>query len=197
MSAESIRIINAAISRSNGNTITGVDDGTPEAVFADLNYEQMVQTALCESPWKFARRLDNCALLPTTPDSDLYGYAWQLPDDLLKLRTLTISGTPIDYVIAEDKQVWTQCSTVPVAVYTFRAPESIWPADFTEALTQRLEACFLRLDERKSDADARDESAEHRMARARLYHSQEEATHEHKNFPLLKARRIGNAPIRR
>lgn len=197
MSAEAIRIINAAISRVNGTTLESVDDGTPEGTFADLNYEQMAQTALCECPWKFARKAGDCARLPATPDSCEYRYAWQLPDDVLKLRTLWVNGQPIDYIIVADKQIWTRCSDVPVAVYTYRAPESIWPPDFKEGLTKRLEACFLRIDERTNEAADRDGKAELSMGRARLIHSQEEATHSHMKFPLITARRIGRASLRR
>lgn len=197
MSADSIRLINAAISRTNGNTITSVDDGTPEAIWADLNYEQMVETALCENRWKFARKTADCALLPDAPDSDTYGYAWELPDDLIALRTVTLVGQPIDYVIQESGVIWTQNSDVPQAVYTYRAAEDLWPADFTEGLVLRMEAAILRLDERTTEADSRETAGEKRMAKARLYHSQEEATHEHKKYPLIMARRTGYASCRR
>jgi hypothetical protein len=197
MSAEAIRIINAAISVTTGNTITSVDDGTPEAIFADTSYEDMAKTALVRSRWKFNRKIEACTLLPDAPDSEIYGYAWQLPDDCIVLRTLTVNGCSIDYEIAEDGQVWTRCSDIPQAVYSFRAAEGIWPPDFLTAFRTQLEAGFLRLDERATEAKARDDAAEVMFRRAALVHSQEEAPHEHKHFPLIRARRTGHAPLRR
>jgi hypothetical protein len=197
MSAEAVRIINSAISRCNGKTITSVDDGTPEAILADLNYEDIVRAELTASPWKFARKVDDCTLRPETPDSCRYGYAWALPDDVLKLRTLTVNGEPIDYIIASEGVVWTACSDTPQAVYTYRAPEDAWVPTFTEALKIRLEAAYLRLDERANEADSRDKAASRAFAQARLTNSQEEATHEHKRYPLISARRTGYASLRR
>lgn len=197
MSAEAIRLINAAISVTTRNPITSVDDGSEEAIFADLNYEDMVKTALLRSRWKFNRKIADCALLPDAPDSCIYGYAWQLPDDCIFLRTLTINGEPIDYVIAENGQVWTRRSDVPQAVYSFRAPEAIWPPDFKSAFRTRLEAGFLRLDERAIEAKDREAAADVLFSRCALAHSQEEATHEHKKYPLLMSRRTGYAPLRR
>jgi hypothetical protein len=197
MSAEAIRLINAAISVTTGNTIDSVDDGSPEAIAADLHYENMAQAEITSSPWKFARKTGNCSALPTTPDSCEYSYAWQLPDDVLKLRTLWVNGLSIDYIIAADKVVWTRCADVPVAVFTYRAPESIWVPAFKTAFTKRLEALMLRVDEREDKAKDRDQDAERLFARARLIYSQEEATHQHKRYPLITARRIGNASLRR
>lgn len=197
MSAEAIRLINAAISVTTRNPIDSVDDASDEARFADLNYENMARTALVRSAWKFNRKVADCSLLPTTPDSDTYLYAWQLPDDFIGLRTLTVNGRPIDYHIHEDREVWTICPVVPKAVYSYRAPESIWPPDFKNAFTKRLEAGFHRVDEKSDKADDADAMADKMFSRAALFHSQEEATHEHKKYPLLMARRTGYAPLRR
>lgn len=196
MSAESIRIINAAISRTQGNTITSVDDGSPEAIYADQNYEQMVQTALSESNWKFARKTDACVLLPDAPTDSDYAYAWTLPDDVLSLRTVIVSGQPIDYQIDQADTILTNFAEDVYAVYTYRVAEDQWPYDFKEGLTIRLEAAYLRLDDRTQPAELRDQAAERRMARARLLHSQEEAPKSHSRYPLIEARRTGSAPSR-
>jgi hypothetical protein len=197
MSAEAIRLINAAISVTSGNTITSVDDSSPEAIAANLNYENFARKELVASAWKFARKVDDCAALPDTPDSLTYSYAWQLPDDLLKLRTVTINGDPIDFHRENDREIWTAFPDVPQAVYTYRAQESIWTPAFVMAFTARLEPLFLRIDERANEAVARNQDADKLFAQARLTDSQEEATHEHKKFPLLNSRRTGYAPLRR
>lgn len=197
MSAEAIRIINAAISRTNGNLIESVDQGSPEAVFADLNYEQIVETALTDNRWNFARKTGACSLLPGTPTDKRYTKSWQLPDDLLELRAVLVCGYPcMDYLRLDVTTILVNASADVQVVFTYRVPESLWPPDFKEAITQTLEAGFLRLDERAGEAAARDQSAERRMSKTRLNRSQEEDPKDPRTAPLVNARRIGHAPIR-
>jgi len=202
MSAESLRIINKAISRVNGNTIATVDDGTPEAIVADLNYEDEVESELCKRSWKFARK---AALLVADADDPIdtdYDHQLTFPANVLKLRTVIKDGKTIDYQIdsdtAGDKFILADEDEDCYAIFTFRAAEDDWPADFEEAFVKRLMAHFLRREERYADAERIDAAADDGFRLAAINHAQEEPGKDPSigNYSLLNARRLGYAPRR-
>jgi len=199
MSAAAVAIVNAAISRTGGNTITGTDftDGSVEANLALANYEQIVVTELESDPWRFARKTDVCTLEPDAPIDTSWDFAWTLPVDVLTLRTLFRNGQVIDYEINESGEVLTHFDDDVYAVYTYRAAESLWPSDFTEGVTRLLEALYLRLDDRFSEADMREESARQILKRAANTHAKEEAPSDPRTFPLVAVRRTGYGNCRR
>jgi hypothetical protein len=196
MSAESIVLINAAIARAQDNPITSVDDGTVEAILASTNYEQIVQTALSEAPWSFARKTDACTLLPDAPVDEDFSFALTLPSDVLKLLTIIVNGQPIEYQLDEDGVVLSNTDEDVYAVYTYRAAEDLWPADFKEGIICRLEALYLRADKKPNDANEAEGRAERKFARARFQDSKQKFPKDVKTSPLIDARRLGSAPRR-
>lgn len=203
MSAESLRIINKAISRVNGNVIATVDDGTPEAIIADLNYEDDVETELMKRPWKFARKL---ALLVADPDPPIdtdWDNAMVFPSGYLQLRTVIKDGKPIEYEIIHDtageKFIGTDEDEDCYAVFTYRAAEDDWPADFEDGIVKRLMAHFLRREERYADAENMDAAADVAFRLAGVNHAQEEPPKDPAsgNYSLVEARKLGHAPRRR
>ncbi len=202
MSAESLRIINKAISRVNGNIIATVDDGTPEAIIADLNYEDIVEDELTSRSWKFARKI---ALLVEDPDVPIdtdWDHALAFPANVLHLRTVIKDGQPIEYEIGPDtagiKFIFADENTSCYAVFTYRAAEDNWPADFEEGIVFRLCAHFLRREERYPDADYFDARADAKFRIAAINHAQEEPAKDPGAglYPLINARRLGSAPRR-
>lgn len=202
MSAESLRVINKAIALVNGNVIASVDDGSREAVIADLNYEDDVETELTKRPWKFARKLALLVEDADTPIDTDWDYAMAFPAGVLSLRTVLKDGKPIEYEIihdeAGDKFIGTDENEDCYAVFTFRAAEDDWPADFEKAFVKRQMAHFLRGEERYSDAREMDEDADASFKSAGINHAQEEPPKDPAigNYSLLNARRLGSAPRR-
>lgn len=276
-----VAIVNAAISRTGGNTITAFDDGSVEANLANANYEQIVEKALEAKPWRFARKtyapalVTGCAFTgaisgtvltvsaiasgglvagqaiagsgvtggtllvspgtldanglgtwnvnnsqsvgseamtatgtnPVPPLDSAYQFAYTLPADLLILRTLFLGGgTPgIGGAVIQDYEIdqygdvlcnFDNSATPVYAVYTYRADESLWPADFTEAVTLEIMALYLRADDRYSQADDIKAEAAKVLALSALTHAQEEAPRDPRRFPLVAARFIGAVPPR-
>jgi hypothetical protein len=72
-----------------------------------------------------------------------------------------VFGCPIDYEQQFNKLLCNFDTSVDViAKYTWNVPESYWPPDFAEAITQHLEALFLRgIGERYEEAEARAKEA--------------------------------------
>ncbi len=200
MSAESLRIINKAIARINGDVIATVDDGTAEAIVADLNYEDLVKTELCKRAWKFARKLELLTADPDAPIDTDWDFALVLPATMLRLRTVIKDGKSIDYELGVDETgtqfILTDDDQDVYAVFTYRAPEDNWPDDFNEGIVKRLESMFLRREERSVEADRRDQQAELDFRMAALRHAQEEPPKDPNRYPLIEARRLGSAPRR-
>jgi hypothetical protein len=148
--------INAALTRTGDPVITELNDGTPGSNIAGQNYALLVKTALTAYPWKFATKTQ--ALVNITGDPDPpWLYAYQIPTDTLMLRSITVGGFPVDYEQQTNKLLCDQDTSADViAKYTWSVPEAYWPGDFAEAITQQLEALFLRgVGERYQEAEAR------------------------------------------
>lgn len=202
MSAESLRIINRAISETNGDVIATVDDGTPEAIIADLGYERLVESELTKRSWKFARKV---ALLVEDADEPIdtdWDHALAFPSGCLHLRTVIKEGKPIEYEIgpdtAGDKFIFSDEDEDCYAIFTYRANEDDWPADFEEGIVKRLMAKFLRREERYGDARDMDADADVSFRLAAINHAQEEPAKDPSAglYPLINARRLGSAPRR-
>lgn len=203
-------IVNAAISRTGGNAITSFTDGSVEASLANLNYEQIVKTEIEAAPWRFAGKTAACTLVvdgdgnPIPPLDANYSFAWTLPNDVLVLRTIILGGTAPqgagvvveNYEIDQAGEILCDFDSDVLAVYIFRQDESLWPSDFTEGITCRLEAIYLRSDNYGSEADDADARADKKFARAKLTHAKEQSPRDPRRFPLIQARTIGAFVIR-
>jgi hypothetical protein len=106
------------------------------------------------------------------------------------LRVATAAGLPIDYEVQFNKLLCDVDTTADViAKYTWDVPESYWPADFAEAITQSLEALFLRgVGERYEEAEARAKSARAALGLAKLNDSRKQSPRDVFTHPTLAAR---------
>jgi hypothetical protein len=120
----------------------------------------LVKKELSGYPWKWATKTAILSALSGTPDPP-WLTAYQLPTDVLFLRVVTVGGQPIDYEQQFNKLLCNfAVGTDVIAKYTWSVPESYWPGDFAEAVTQMLEAMFLRgIGERYEEAEARAKEA--------------------------------------
>lgn len=182
--------INAALTRAGFDPVTSIPGQTAEGKVAAANYESFVRGVLTGYPWRFAtttRRLNLLSAAPYLP----WLYAYQIPTDLLKLRTVQVEGQGIAYEVMTDKLLCNADSTVEViAMFTWRVPEAYWPGDFGEAMIQRLEGMFLRSPAGQFDeAEARDSSADEEFERAKLSDSQLKTPTDPRTYPILAARR--------
>lgn len=184
-----LTLINAALTRTGNDPITALDDGTPGGNIAGANYAQLVKALLTQYPWRWATKTATLTAIDGDPDLP-WSTAYQLPSDLLFLRVVTVDGYPIDYEAQFNKLLcdWTTSSDV-VAKYTWRVPENYWPAIFAEAVTQFLEALFLRgIGERYDQAEAREAHAARTLSAAKLQDAQRSSSRNPVTSPTLAAR---------
>jgi hypothetical protein len=67
VAANNVNIAQKALQMIGANTIAGFDDGTTEANFMDVMYEELAEQTLGEHPWSFANQRRLLALRPSTP----------------------------------------------------------------------------------------------------------------------------------
>lgn len=158
MSVEDLDIINAALTRTGEETINSLDDGSPAAEVASANYEMIAKAALTKYPWSWAIESAALDLLQGTPING-WGYQFSKPSSALKVWAVKCQGAPIYYQQRRNK-IYTDSNDDLVADFTERVAEEFWSDDFVEAITQKMEALFLRaLAEKHEEASARDDEA--------------------------------------
>lgn len=203
MTTSDLSVINAAATRTGSEPVSALSaSGTPVAKIALNNYEDAVKTELALYPWKRASKIAELDLL----DADVVGSppepwvsAYQLPTDLMEIRTVKISGIPIDYEVHGDKILCNATDADEVILhYIWRVPESAWPAWFREGMIRRMEAMFLRgIGERHNEAAERDRAAEQSFALARNRDAQSQTPRDPVASPTLAARFGFVSPITR
>lgn len=192
--ATDLSVINAAATRTGNNPISQLTAG--QGIVGDIalqNYENMVKAALAEYPWKRATKIAQIERLDAAEQGDPpepWTAAYQLPNDLLEIRTVKVAGSGIDYAVHGDKILCDAPEGVEVILhYIWRPDEAQWPPWFREGMIRRCEAMFLRaIGERYREAEARDEAAEKQFARAKSRDAQAETPRDPAPSPTLAAR---------
>jgi hypothetical protein len=194
MTITDFTVISAAATRTGNEPVTALPGaGGPVASIALNNYEDAVKTELSLYPWKRATKIVQLDRL----DPDVVGEppepwtaAYQLPTDLIEIRTVKVAGCPINYEVHSSKILCDAGEADEVILhYIWRVPESQWPAWFREGMIRRLEAMFLRgVGERAAEAKARDAAADDSFALARNRDSQSQTSRDPMISPTLRAR---------
>lgn len=189
-----LTVINAAATRTGNDPVSALTtSGGPVAALALNNYEDVVKSELSNYPWKRASKIAQLERI----DPDTMGAppeprtaAYQLPTDLVEIRTVKVVGYPIDYEVHGNKILCNADESDEVILhYIWRVPEAAWPAWFREGMVRRMEAIFLRgIGERYPQAEARDKAAEEQFTIARNRDSQSQTPRDPQVSPTLAAR---------
>lgn len=117
-----------------------IDDDTPEAVMARATYEIFVKEALERHAFTWNKRRATMVYQEDLGDNSEYRYAYQFPADMLSLRYVEQGGYEFrDFIVEEGRLLCNlQDADNLVAIYSYRAEEILWPADFTDAMVDRL-----------------------------------------------------------
>jgi len=194
MADTDLSLINAALTRTGNSPIATIEGNDHiSAIIANENYELVVKSELARSRFKLPSKFIQLSLIDEDemgepPEPWTYGYT--LPSDLVKLRTITVAGTPIPFV-QMGRIIFCDydSSNVVVAHYMWRPPESWFSPEFAEGITRRMEALFLRgIGERYDEAEARDAAADDQLRFAASSDSQAESPRDPFGSPVLAAR---------
>lgn len=172
-------ICSRALNKIGLPSISSFVDGTTESTVAGQIYEGKVLAALSAHEWHFSRDLrDLGAPLVDTPAAR-FGYAYQLPADLVKLIGLYFanSDSPLKYD-RYGSMLFTDENGELAVDLIFRSPEALWQNYFIEALVVDLSADFAGGIKRNAgEAEAMRKRAEDEMwPTARRIDSQQQTT---------------------
>lgn len=172
-----IDICSRALILIGAEPITSFDDGTTEALVSVNMYEDVAQSSLVNTRWRFATNQAVLNLLSDEP-TGRYDNAYQLPNDVLMVHAMTVEDLPIEYNIYGDKiYADTADADQVVADYTFRANEEDWPSYFIIAVEYALAAIFATSIARDNAlAGLMNSAATNAMAKARSLDSQQQTT---------------------
>ena len=108
-------ICSRALILIGAESISSFDDGTTEASVGVNMYEDVAQSALVNTRWRFAT---NQAVLNQLTDAPTgrYDLAYQLPSNLLMLHAVTVNDNLIDYQMYGDKVYADTATTDTVTV---------------------------------------------------------------------------------
>ena len=170
--------------------ITSFTSTSTEALVASNIYEDVVQTALCASRWRFATNQAVLNLLTAAP-TGRFATAHQLPNDLLMLHAITVNSANIEYNVYGDK-VFSDMSSgdVVVADYSFRAGEQNFPSYFTLSVEYALAAAFaLAIARDEQLATMFEKKAAQLMQQAKTLDSQQQTTRRIRTSRFIAERR--------
>lgn len=144
-----------------------LDDQTPESQAARAGYEIMVQEAIGRHAWSWATKSAKLTYKGETNSTPKYEYA--LPNDILTPRRVLLASTPfLDFEIRKGLLLCDlKDSTTIEMIYNWRAPESDWPADFVDAMIDKLTAYLaMGLLDRPQQGQALEQMAEMKLRKA-------------------------------
>lgn len=197
MANPDLQFVNAALVVTGNEPITAFDDATTAGKIMAARYEVMIAQELGSHRWKWCTKDIALNLLTDTPQLP-WLYAFQMPDPILLLRTVSVAGIPIPYELMSDKILCNEDNSIPViAKYTWRPDEANWPPYFSSYFTALLESVFLRgVKQKDAEADAREKVARGLLlSQAKRLDAQSQPSRNPESSPTLEARR-GRIPPR-
>lgn len=185
-----IDIAAAALILIGADPITSFTETSTEALVASNIYEDIVQSALCASRWRFAANQQELNRLTDTP-TGRYDIAYRLPSDLLMLHALTVNDNIIEYNVYGDLAYTNGAITDKViADYTIRVGEEKFPSYFILAVEYALASAFAVSIARDDGLAAiLERKAQQLMQQARTLDSQQQTTRKLTTSRFITERR--------
>lgn len=186
-----VDVYNAAILQIGARPISLTTDNSAEARILNGTYQGKVDEMLTKHAWTWATKQQ----VLTPKDQALDGqWRFALPHDCLNLRYITINGSRVDIIeMQEDHIIFPTKDTDLVAHYTYKIPPSRWPADFAEAVVDRLIAVlYSGLLSEFSKAEQKNSLADKKMREAMVRDRRQIRGRESNPDPhMVRARRRG------
>lgn len=188
-SASPYNLCSRALVRVGANPISSFEDGTAESTAAGQEYELAVEALLGRYRWDFAQERN--ALVPNgTKPKARFSKAYDLPGGCLLVHAAFMSDgfRPLVYG-RQQNTIEADGGDSIVVEYTFRAPESVWPPYFVEALFLKLAASFAMSIARNRDFfDSLEKLAEAEFRKAKLADAQSRTTRPLPRGRIMRAR---------
>lgn len=187
--AEALKIVNSVLPIAGAQQITSFTEGSAVSDTANAIYEEEVRALLDDPNWRWAQRYQPLNLV-AGESPNRFRHVYQLPSDLITLRSLVVNGREITFDAFGDKVTCAYGGDVEVqAFYTYRADESLWPAKFRQAVRSKLLAAFFRSFEKAGEAQAAEMFAAEDLRAARRVTNTQRSGRDPWRSRLVGARR--------
>jgi hypothetical protein len=141
-----VDIVNQGLLLLGARPIISLDDETTEASTAKILYEPAKRQVLRDYPWRCATKVATLARLTETPVDPHWNYAFQWPDDCLRILTIIemdYPNNPDPTWVVENRKVYTYKDNI-AARYIYNINEPDMDATFEKALALKiaLDMCY-------------------------------------------------------
>ena len=199
MAVTKVDIASRALVLVGANPISSFTDNSTEALITNTIYEEVVESTLAESHWRFAMGQKQLSLLADAPVTR-YEYAYQMPSDpaVITIMTVTNSDNPIPYARYEDKIYLNGYGSESKVFmdYVFRQDESLFPTYFRLALIYKLASAYGGSLGRDTDLiNSYETKAERQLIKARNIASQETTTQKLNTTRFIAERRSSRSGL--
>src|SRR5262245_58453601 len=99
----SIDICNRALTQVGCQKIASFSADSTESAVAGQHYEATLIEELSKRRWRFATKMSTPLNRLVTPPASEWGYAYQLPADVVVLQAIRCGGREIEYEIFQDR----------------------------------------------------------------------------------------------
>jgi hypothetical protein len=175
MSVTDIDICSGALVMIGAQPITAFNEATDEARACSNLYERTLRDCLSTYHWRFATNQDQLDRKEAAPvDAQKWGAAYQLPDNVLSIRTVRVNGHPIEFDRYEDN-IFCNATTSDVVILeaTYQIDESKFPPYFVRLMEYKMAALLAEALAAKTDLSNNfDQKAQRHMAIAKTKDAQ-------------------------
>ena len=185
-----VDICSRALILIGAEPITSFDDGNNEALISSSMYEDVAQSALVNTRWRFATNQLVLNRLSDAP-TGRYEASYQMPSNSLMIHALTVNGFNIEFQTYSDNLFCdADASDEVVADYTYRVLEQYWPSYFIMSVQFQLASVFaISLARDGSLSQLMDQKAALLMAKARGVDSQSQTNRKLDTSRFISNRR--------
>lgn len=185
-----VDICSRALILIGAEPITSFDDGNNEALISSSMYEDVAQSALVNTRWRFATNQLVLNRLSDAP-TGRYEASYQMPSDSLMIHALTVNGFNIEFQTYSDNLFCdADASDQVIADYTYRVLEQYWPSYFIMSVQFQLASVFaISLARDGSLSQLMDQKAAFLMAKARGVDSQSQTNRKLDTSRFISNRR--------
>ena len=139
-----VDVCNIALGHLGKPTIASFTEGTKEANLCNAQYDMARRMVMTRSPWTFARRTVALAELSTNAHSDVWEFAYDVPNGAIKVVRLMEPGQMPNWnaqpqgMYLEAGSIYCNVASAKLAYIFNNEDPSTWSPEFVEAVALQL-----------------------------------------------------------
>ena len=131
-------ICSQALTKCGADTISSFTDGTHESNVCSVMYDTIKKSLLYYTFWNFAIIKVQMNKLTETPTDKKFLYAFSLPADVIRIRSVFDSNGHSDFTYKKEGQKIYSNNSIAFVEYVQNMEETYMPSFFVEALVAKI-----------------------------------------------------------